>query len=177
MTQRPKKASSARCDVSGLALRERLFVTQYVLNGGIGARAALAAGYRGDCRRRACLLLKRPKIAEAVRKLTAGTLNKLDANVERVLTEVVRIAFFDPRRVFDQSSRQLAIRELDTDTARAISQIEIRGNRVRYKFHPKTPALQLLAEYLQLFNGGSAAKKDRLAEVVAALQDSPGGNR
>jgi phage terminase small subunit len=177
MTQSPKKASSARCDAAGLALRERLFVAEYIMNGGIGAQAAMAAGYRGDHRARACRLLKRPKIAEAVRTLADSKLSELDVRVGRVLTEVVRIAFADPRRAFTEGNKPVPIRELDNDTARSISQVEIRSDRIRYKFHPKTPALQLLAAHLQLFDRPSADKKDRLAEVVAAFQNPPEGSK
>jgi phage terminase small subunit len=50
---------------------------------------------------------------------------RLDISVDRVLQELARIAFFDPRKLFNHDGSLKDITELDADTAAAIASVEI----------------------------------------------------
>ena len=50
--------------------------------------------------------------------------NKLEITAERVLQEIARLAFYDPRNFFDDDGRIKLISELDDNTAMALGGIE-----------------------------------------------------
>lgn len=46
-------------------------------------------------------------------------------NAERTKLEIARIAYFDPRRMFDKDGRPLSITELDDDTAAVVAGLDV----------------------------------------------------
>ena len=69
----------------------------------------------------------------------------------RVLREVQRIAFFDPRCLVDDEGRPRPLKDLDDDAAAAIESIEVRETRdgtvTRLRPADKLKALSMLAKY------------------------------
>ena len=49
----------------------------------------------------------------------------LEITTERILKERARMAFFDPRKLFDKTGRPIPIHELDDDTAAAIAGLDV----------------------------------------------------
>lgn len=171
----PKQATrqSARYDRDGLTHREQLFVWHYLSNGGNGLRAAQAAGYARTAHR-AVELLRRSRVAVVIERERARMLQKLDITAERVLLELGRVAFFNPRSLFRAGNSMIPISELDRDTAAGIASVtHTRTGGMRIKFHQKVQALQLLGSYLGLWDGAGDARGDRLSEIVRAIQQSP----
>lgn len=169
----PESASRLTVDDDGLTSRERLFCSHYMSNGENGLRAARAAGYAGDAGRRACLLLKLPRIMAVIDRERRCKLTDLDAKIDRVLREVVRIGMFDPRKLFDLTGKLLPITRWPDDCAAVISGLEFRnGVLSKLRFASKAQALELLGRFLNLWNGmgASEAQTNRLAELVQALQ-------
>jgi phage terminase small subunit len=169
----------ASLDERGLDMRETLFFGHYLANGGDGKKAATAAGYKGDTAKRASQLLKRPVIADLLRRTINQKLSALDAKTDKVLRELCRVAFFDCRKLFRPNGSLIPLTSLDSDTAAAISTVQVgRGGMLRLKFASKISALDLLGRYLGLWDAdGKVAGKDSIDQLIEALrnpvQDTP----
>jgi phage terminase small subunit len=83
---------------------------------------------------------------------------------DRVLAEIAKLAFFDPRKFFDADGAPIPIHELDDDTAAALAGMNVfevfegtGKNRVfvgytkKYKLTDKRGSLELLGKHLKLF--------------------------
>lgn len=83
---------------------------------------------------------------------------------ERVLREIARLAFSDPRRLFDEEGNLKPVHELDDDTAAAVESIDVSvlprssgGHQTRkVKLWDKKSALAKLGEHLGLFKESAA---------------------
>jgi hypothetical protein len=95
----------------------------------------------------------------------AGGRPKLDISPSRILEELARVAFLDPRKLFDDQGNLIPIDKLDEDTARALAGIdhdaifsgrgeerERIGTTTKLKIIQKTQALELLGKYHKLFS-------------------------
>lgn len=161
-------------DNDGLEQREATFCREYVISGGNGAKAAQAAGYNGDFRKRASQLLDRPHIRRVIDRTFRAKLSKLDVNADRVLLELVRIAFLDPRRFYHANGTLIAIHDWPEDVAACVSAIEYKpdGTLSKVRFCSKNSAAELLGRHLRLWEGtgDEATRKDRLNELLEAMR-------
>ena len=151
---KPDPRVGADCrDANGLNLREARFVLEYISNSGNGKQAAQAAGFSGDFAARSSHLLARPRVRAVIDKLRTEKLSEIDARADRVLQELVRCAFFSPKRLFAPDGSPLPLSQLDPDTAAAISSFELgkNGSPTKYRFANKSQALELLGDYLHLW--------------------------
>lgn len=82
----------------------------------------------------------------------------------KVLNEAARVAFCDPRKLFDPDGRIIPITELDDNTAASIASVKTTtlwdgdgknrkeiGETTEVRFWPKVSALDLLAKYYKLY--------------------------
>jgi phage terminase small subunit len=161
-----------------LTKRQALFVAEYLtdLN---ATRAAIAAGYsRKGAEQTGSVLLRNPKVAQQISKKHGKTLGKLEITAERVLGELAKLAFFDPRKLFESDGSPKQILDLDDDTAAAVAGLEVcelfEGNGEqkhayglckKIKLADKGINLERLGKHLKLFT-------DRL-EVDAKVTDVP----
>lgn len=108
-------------------------------------------------------LLDRPVIAARVARLTEIADKAAEVSVERIARELARIAFFDPRDLFDETGRPVPINELPEDTARVIAGLDVEalyeqveGSKVKvgdirkYKIANKITALEVLAKWKKM---------------------------
>lgn len=104
-----------------------------------------------------------------------------DISPERVLAEEARIAFSDPRALYDASGELLPPHCLAEDTARALAAVEIVESstkagdatvRYKYKFWDKRAALDRLARHLGL--GGPSLEVSGPAEGVTFVLNLAG---
>jgi len=101
------------------------------------------------------------------RRLTE-LLDRAAANVvlskRKVLSEAARVAFCDPRKIFDPNGQLIPITELDDNTAASIASVKVTtlwesegktkkeiGETTEVRFWPKVAALDLLAKYYKLY--------------------------
>ncbi len=122
------KAKRARASTTKpLNPGHRRFVAEYLIDQN-GTQAYLRAGYKAShvsaeaCARR---LLDDPRIAAAIEASLQVTLNALELTRERVLKEVARLAFFDPRRLLLPDGSPKPISDLDDDTAACIGGLDV----------------------------------------------------
>ena len=182
-----KRVSPLRID--GLLPKQAAFVAEYLLCGN-ATKAALAAGYSPKT---AHVIgaenLKKPAIAAIVGQKTLEIaarqderLAAMELTVERVRRETARIAFFDPRKMFAQDGRPLAITELDDDTAAVINGLDVLeeyegsgedrklvGHVKKYKILDKNNALDRAAKILKMYDDPKDGPKDTLASLLLGI--------
>jgi phage terminase small subunit len=137
--------------------KQRRFVAEYLkdLN---ATQAAIRAGYSAaTASSQGERLLRNVEIADAVTQKETKHLAKLEITADRVLEEIARVAFFDPRRLFDADGNVRPIDQLTEADAAAIAQLDIvlanidagdgkRDRMHRIKLADKLRALELLAK-------------------------------
>lgn len=188
---KPKPAKPKK-DASGLNPKHARFVAEYLIDQN-ATKAYIRAGYgaRGDS---ACSagqrLLGNVEIKAAIVAGQTKTLDKLELTRERVLLEVARLAYFDPRKLLNADGQPKPINELDDDTAACIAGIEILeqfegvgkdrvlvGNLKKYKVFDKNSALDKAMKALNLMtdklevtgpNGGPIESKSQVTVYMPA---------
>ena len=171
----------------GLTDKQSRFVEEYLIDLN-ATQAAIRAGYSAKTAEWiGPQLLGKAHVAEAVRAGRASLSKRVEITQERVLQEYARIAFFDPRKVFDSTGAPRPIHELDDDTAAAIVGLEVVqvgnaevgvGDVLKYKMADKKGALDSVARHLGMFNDKLDLKvTDALAERLArARKRAEGGD-
>ena len=105
--------------------KQQRFVDEYLkdLN---ATQAAIRAGYSAKTAYAiAEKLLRKVEIQQAVQDAKKARSERTEINQDRVLQELARLAFFDPRKMFHGDGSPKAIHELDDDTAAAVSGLNV----------------------------------------------------
>jgi len=161
-----------------LTPKQTRFVHEYIKDGN-GKRSAISAGYsKKTARMMATENLSKPYIVEAIKSLQVKLIAKVDVKSEAVITALKELAFFDPRKLFDNFSNLLPVHEWPDDVARCIASIKIlkiydRGNSrgqtigetVEVKFWSKTQALDFLMKSLGNYNRDMSNRKINLTQI------------
>jgi hypothetical protein len=98
-----------------------IFIAE-VLAGASPSDAAERAGYARSAGYR---LIKLPEVLEVVLQHRRDKLRELEVSENRVIGEIAKMAFFDPRNLFHQDGTPKAINELDDLTAACIAGLEV----------------------------------------------------
>ena len=108
-----------------LTSRNQQFIDEYVIDSN-GAQAAIRAGYSVKTARAiAHRLLTNVDVVAAINEKKKALASRLDITAERVLMERSRLAFFDPRKLFNADGSPKGIGELDDDAAAAIASLDV----------------------------------------------------
>lgn len=170
--------------------KQKTFASEYVIDYN-ATQAAIRAGYsERSAYSQAHELLKKPEIQEAIKELEAAASARTSITKDMVLKELARIAFVDPRNLFDEGGRPKDIRFLDPDTAAALSSVdiyeefdytgderELAGYTKKYKWADKLRALEMLGKHLGMFTdkvhveGSVETGADKLANILAQLKE------
>jgi phage terminase small subunit len=165
--------------------KQQAFVREYLVD--LNATAAYMRAYpkakSTSARALASQLLANPNIAEAVAQAMKERAKRVDIEADRVLKELARIAFFDPRRILHEDGRPKQLHELDDDAAAAIAGLEVLeefegtgADRVqigvvkKYKIADKVAALTNAMRHLGMFND----KLTLNGRVTAIVKDFTG---
>ncbi len=141
--------------------------------------AYTAAGYKAtghSAEVNGARLLKNAEVQNRIAALMAPAVEATQATVERVLKEMVRLAFYDMTAILDSTNGRIAMkdpRELPEDLRRAIvaiKPVEV-GDELHYecKFADKQKALDSLARYLQMFKDTQVV--ENVFRVVHEMDD------
>ncbi len=149
-----------------LTPKQQRFVDEYLVDLNATAAAKRAGYSEKTAYSMGQRLLKKVEIQKAVQDRQAELKDKLEITQERVLQEYARIAFFDPRKLFQDSGAPRDITALDDDTAAALAGLDVMeeydgvgqdrvfvGYTKKYKVSNKLEALKDLAKHLGLFDG------------------------
>lgn len=147
--------------------RKVLFVEGFFANNENITKAAVHAGFsQKTAGQQGSRLLKDVEVQQMIRDRRASLVQVMELSTERTLREVARLAYFDPRKLFDETGRPKAIQDLDEDTAAAIAGLEVvdkyekpvagaEGGNVstvlKYKLANKASALEIAMRHQGLF--------------------------
>lgn len=113
----------------------------------------------------------RGRVCELVEK--AAATNQI--TIDRVLREMGRLAFFDPRRLLNDDGTPKAMNELDDDTAAVIAGLEVArigngdvglGEVLKFKFADKNAALEKLAKHLGMYREDNEQQRPVLQQTI-----------
>jgi phage terminase small subunit len=111
--------------MAALTPKQMLFVREYLVDLN-ATQAALRAGYSAKTAGKIGFEnLQKPEIAAAIAAAQTARAQRLEVTADRVLRELARLAFFDPRKLLNADGSPKALHELDDDTAAAIAGLEV----------------------------------------------------
>lgn len=109
---------------------------------------------------------------------------KANITQDKVLAELAKIAFANPKNIFSKSGELIDISKLEDEVASAIASIQIDSNNIgrlkvttkKIRFHDKIRALQLVGRHIGMFkdeDGAGAVEKlaTALKDVAKGLPD------
>lgn len=145
----------------GLTPKQRAFITEYLANGFNATKAAIAAGYSAKtAESQGSRLLRNVKVAAVLGERARRALERRELTAERILDEIAKVAFFDPRRLYNPYGSLIPVQDLDEDVAAAVASVGTRelyadgqpfGVLKNIKFADKLKALELLGRHRKLF--------------------------
>jgi phage terminase small subunit len=104
--------------------KQQVFIKEYLVDLN-ATRAATAAGYSArTAGEQASRLLANVKIREKVNDSIQKRAQKLEITADRVLSELAKLAFLDPRGFFNPDGSLKAVKDLDDATAASLAGIE-----------------------------------------------------
>lgn len=176
--QKPKNGTSKAAAMD----KKRLFVEAYVTNGGNATDAAIQAGYTpGGAGKQGYRMTKDPEIVSMIETRKQQLFDRMDRervsraveielSTERLLKEIARVAFSDPRRLFREDGTIKLPHELDDDTAAAIASFKFDvDGAIEYKFWDKNSSLERSAKIIGAFEKDNRQKADPLRDLLSSL--------
>lgn len=150
--------------------QERLFALEYLANGGNGTKAAEAAGYSPKAAKvQATKLLQRRRVQLFLAEKGAAAVEAVERRVEglelsasRVLTETMRIAYADVRKLFRADGTLKRPDEWDADAAAAVASYEVTEHGPKVRLWDKPKALEMLGKHLKLWTEVVEQRVDNL---------------
>ena len=146
--------------------KQKRFVEEYLVD----LNAAAAARRAGYAKGSAWRLLRHRAVAAAIEEAQEQRAQRTRVSADRVVTEIAKVAFGDPRRLFSWGPGGIELREsseLTEAEAALVSEVsETRtaaGGTRRVKLHCKLTALNALGKHLGLFGNGRKAALLRAA--------------
>lgn len=142
--------------------KQMAFVDEYLLDLN-ATQACIRAGYSTKYAHvTGSALCKKPAVQTLIQERMAERCQRLELDQNRVLLEIARLAFNDPRRAFDAAGAMLPVRDWPDDTAAAIASVKVNeirdadgrvvGETKEVKFWDKGKQLELAARHLGMLN-------------------------
>ena len=158
--------------------KQAQFVAEYLVDLN-GAQAAIRAGYSEKTARNiASELLAKPNIQDAIQAEQKARSARTGVTADRVIQELARIAFSDPRKVMEWGPGGVVLREsseLSDDDAATIAEVsETRsesGGSIKAKLWSKPDALEKLARHLGLYAAEKTDVDVKVTEIVRKIID------
>jgi phage terminase small subunit len=125
-------------------------------------------------------LLRNVKVKNYIKKLQAELEEKTKITAEKVIKEFAKIAFHNPKNLFDETGNIIPVNELPDDVAAALTEIRtehFKPNpddagflvKTTYKTASKTAALENLGKHLGIFERDNKQKADSPAALFLEL--------
>ena len=155
--------------------KQQRFVEEYMVDLN-ATQAAIRAGYSQDTANRiASENLSKLDIQEAIQKRKQELSESTGITAERVLSEYAKIAFSDVRELFTPDNNIFDIRQLDDNTAAAVSSVDIDvlssmgmpiGYTKKLRLYNKLTALEALGKHIGLFEKDNKQKQTDIVNVI-----------
>ncbi len=175
---------AGKSKTSGLTHNQQIFVDQYVIDR--NATRAYFKAYPNVKKTRTAeqagsRLMRNVKVDAAIKEALAEQQERTKITADKVLKEMGRLAFSDVRKLFDEDGNFKSLQDLDDDTAKAVSSVEVAtvgsGDSVEYvkkvRFWDKNKPLENLGKHFQLFVDRMKHGFDEksLETILSALPD------
>ena len=110
--------------MSKLTKKQSVFVQEYLVDLN-ATQAAIRAGYSAKtANEQAAQLLAKLSIQEALRKAMEAREKRTGITIDRVLEQYAKLAFFDIRKLYDESGNFKPVKDWDDETAAAVAGVE-----------------------------------------------------
>lgn len=183
------KAGTSRASAE---IKRKAFVEFYFANGENATQAAISAGFSAKTAGvTGAKMLKDPRVLAEITRRRSELCANLEISTERILKERARLAFYDPRKLFDSDGKPIPIHLLDDDTAAALAGLDVHeeyagtgddrvfvGYTKKYKLPDKNSSLTALEKIKGMYEqdnkqageaAGTAAGQAVAAGVDAAM--------
>jgi len=128
-------------------------------------------------------IISKPHMQQYMQERKRGAANKVEITIARVLTGLLRIAEFDPRKLLTDKGKPIPIHKLDDDIALGMGGMNFKrdvrrtksGNRkVTYypskvKHESRKPAWELLGTHLNMWDGDTTGESAQ--EFVSSVRE------
>ena len=177
-----------RSKAKKLTAKHRMFVAKYTQVGSEtyhnGTKSAIAAGYSPRTATvQASLLLTNANISSEIISRANKQFEDIDISAKRVLRALGNLAFYDPRKFWNDDGSLKAVTELDLDTAQALAGFEIEklykhfakgqaeevGKTSKIKLVDRVKPLELLSRHHKLLTDKIEVGGDE--RIVQALME------
>jgi phage terminase small subunit len=125
-SKKPRKPRQPRTrELKPMTFRQREFMREYLVDPS-AYRAALRAGYSPEwAKSNSYRLLKRADVQALIAQRQEEARLRAEITVERIVAELAKIAFADPRDLFTADGRMKPIHEMDDASAASLSAWEV----------------------------------------------------
>ena len=141
-----------------LTPKQARFIEEYIVDLN-ATQAAVRAGY--SPKTAFCIgieNLKKPLIKKHLAERQREIAGEIGISQKRVLEEYSKLAFFDPRKLYDKNGEFKPVHELEAEVAAALTSIKEKEGEKEYKYGDKKGALDSLAKHLGLFKDEEETK-------------------
>lgn len=112
--------------MSTLTPKQKMFVSAYLANGMNATQAAITAGYsKKTAKSQGARLLTNVDIADALSGKSEKALAKIDFSVDRTLEFVARMAFFDPKDLFEDDGSLKQMKDIPEEVRTVLAGLEV----------------------------------------------------
>jgi len=185
-----KKEKKEKAEHEELTAKEERLVREFLANGEIQCRAFMRVypNYSYDmARTESSKVFAKLHIKRRIKELRDERNKRLEITADKVLAEIAKLAFFDPRDFFDADGRLKPIDELDPDHAAVIAGIETLHKIVgedkdgvtvltKIKLPDKGANLERLGRNLKLFTDKKELELNQPITVVVRKFGEDGNN-
>ena len=156
--------------------KQQRFVEEYLIDLN-ATQAAIRAGYsKKTAVKIGTQVLGKTSVQKAIERALARRSARTEVTQDRIIKELARIAFIDPRKIFEWGPSGVTLREseeLTDDDAAAVSEIsQIStefGRNIKAKLHDKIKALDLLMKHMGM---QEITDKDPLVIMLQEAKDA-----
>jgi phage terminase small subunit len=167
-----------------LTPRQAVFAAEYQIDFN-ATRAAIASGFEAaSAHVTGARLLRNAKVAAAIADSQARRMQKLDCTVETLVQELMKVAIYDPGKLYDDNGERIPVHRLDPDTRAAVAAVEdetvdgpgrVRTLTQKLKMADKIRAIELLGKYRKMFTDRIEHEgRLTLEQLVCEGKDSQG---
>ena len=168
--------------MANLSPKQKLFVSEYLVDLN-ATQAAARAGYsKKTAHRIGAENMQKPAIVAAIKEAMANREKRTLVTADAVVAELAKIGFANMQDYVGESFSVQDIQGLTRDQAAAIQEITIDGDKVRFKLADKRAALVDIGRHLGIFERDNKQSNpaDAVAAVIAEIQANskrtlPGG--
>lgn len=152
-----------------LTNQQLLFAQEYLKDSN-AQQAAIRAGYTpNSARKYAHVLLRKPEVQQHLNEARKEIHDQAGMELQSLLAEYAKVAFFNPRRLFDEKGNAIPFADLPPDVASAITSYEIVNHQgvatiKRLFVKDKLAALDKICKLLGYFE--KAKKEDQMPPII-----------